>query len=74
MLLNNKQSTITLTSEKTQILCNDAEGHRKQCKDLPPEKKIKILETDADAHNKKRESFSPEDKDLFDKKNAAALK
>ena len=29
--------------KKTQILCNeDAEGHRKQRKDLPPEKKIKI--------------------------------
>ncbi len=60
--------------KKTQILCNNAEGHRKQRKFLPPKKKIKILETDADAHNKEQESLSPEDKDLFDKKNAAALK
>jgi hypothetical protein len=36
--------------KKTQILCNDADAHRKQRKFLPPEKKIKILETDADAH------------------------
>ncbi len=58
--------------KKTQILCNDAEGHRKQREDLPPEKKIKILQTDADAHNKKRESLSPEDKELFDKNHSAA--
>ncbi len=60
--------------KKTQILCNNAEGYRKQREDLPPEKKITILQTDADAHNKKQESLSLEDKELFDKKNAAALK
>ena len=49
-------------------------GHSIQRTDLPPEKKIKILKTDADAYNKKRGSLSREDKDLFDKKNAAALK
>ncbi len=76
MPLNIKLSTITFTREKNRILCNDAEGHRKQCEDLPPEKKITILQTDADAHNhnKKRESLSPEDNDLFDKKNAVTLK
>ncbi len=65
--------TISLTREKTQILCNDADAHRKQRESLPPEKKIKILQLDADAHKKKQESLSPEDKDLFDMNNAAAL-
>jgi hypothetical protein len=36
--------------KKVQILCNDADAHKKQCESLPPEKKIKILENDADAH------------------------
>jgi hypothetical protein len=57
---------------KTQILCNDADAHRKQCKSLPTERKIKILETNADAHEKKQESLSPEDKDLFVKNNTDA--
>ncbi len=69
-----KLSTISLTREKTQILCNNADAHRKQCESLPPEKKIKILQTDADAHIKKQESLSPEDKDLFVKNNTAAQK
>ena len=54
MLLNNK--TIDNHShkrKKTQNLCNDAEGHRKQWEDLPPEKKVKTLETDADAHKER---------------------
>ncbi len=37
-------------------------------------KKIQLLQTDADTHNNKRESLSLEDKELFDKKIAAALK
>jgi hypothetical protein len=63
---------ITITRKKTQIICNDVEGHKKQRDSLPPEKKITILQTDADAHKKKRESLSPEDKDLFDKNHTAA--
>ncbi len=59
--------------KKTQILCNDADAHKKQRKSLPPEKKIKNLQTDANAHKKKQESLSPEDKDLFDKNDAVAL-
>jgi hypothetical protein len=55
--------------KKTQILCNDADAHRKQRESLPSEKKVEILETDADAHKKKRESLSPEDKHLFEKNN-----
>jgi hypothetical protein len=59
--------TVSLTREKTQILCNDADAHRKQRESLPSKKKVKILKTDADAHKKKRESLSPEDKDLFER-------
>ncbi len=65
----------SLSPEKiTQILCNNADAHRKQRESLPPEKKIKILHTDADAHKQKQESLSPEDKDLFVKNNTAAQK
>jgi hypothetical protein len=58
---------ISLTRKKTQILCNDADAHRKQCESLSPEKKIQILQTNADSHKKKQELLSLEDKDLFDK-------
>jgi hypothetical protein len=69
-----KLSTISLTREKTQILCNNADAHRKQRESLPPEKKNNILQTNDDAHKIKQESLSPEDQDLFDKNNAAVLK
>jgi hypothetical protein len=59
------QSLPPVPEKKSQILCYDADAHRKQCESLPPEKKVKILETDADAHKEKQESLSPEDKDLF---------
>jgi hypothetical protein len=36
----NQQLSLSLEN-KNQILCNDANGHRKQCKSLPPEKKSK---------------------------------
>jgi hypothetical protein len=57
---------------KVQILCNDADAHRKQRESLPPEKKVKKFETNADAHKKKEEYLSPEDKELFVKNNTAA--
>jgi hypothetical protein len=73
MLLNNKTiDSLSHQRKKTQILCNDADAHKKQRKCLPPEKKVKILETDADAHKEKQESLSPDDKDLFVKNNTAA--
>jgi hypothetical protein len=53
--------TVSLTKEQGQILCNDADAHRKQRKSLPPEKKVKFLETNADAHKKKQESLFPEE-------------
>ncbi len=73
MPLNNRTiDSFSHQRKKTQILCNDADAHRKQCESLPSKKKVNILETDADAHKKKWESFSPEDKDLFEKNNTAA--
>ncbi len=53
-----KQYQESLSLEKNQILCNNADAHKKQRESLPPEKKVKILETDADAHKKTRVSFS----------------
>jgi hypothetical protein len=54
MLLNNRTiDSLSQKRKKNQILCNDADAHRKQRKSLPPEKKVKILETNADAHKKK---------------------
>ncbi len=67
-----KLSTVSIPRKKKQILCNDADAHKKQRESLPPEKKVKILRTNADAHKEKWESLSPEDKDLFVKKNVAA--
>ncbi len=64
-------SRVSLTRKKNQILCNDADAHKKNHESLPPEKKVKILQTNADAHKEKRESLSPEDKDLFVKNNVA---
>ncbi len=58
--------------KKHQILCNDADAHKKNCKSLPPEKKVKIFQTNSDSHKEKWESFSPEDKDLYVKNNVAA--
>ncbi len=72
MLLNIKTIDDHSHQKKTQIICNDVEGHKTQHDSLPPEKKITILQTDADAHKKKWESLSPEDKDLFDKNHTAA--
>jgi hypothetical protein len=72
MLLNNKTiNSLFHQRKKTQILCNDADAHTKQCESLPPERKVNILATNADAHKEKRESLSPEDKDLFVKNNTA---
>jgi hypothetical protein len=73
MPLNNRTiDSLSHQRKKNQILCNDADAHRKQRESLPPEKKVKILETDADAQKEKQESLSPEDKDLFVKNNTAA--
>ncbi len=44
---------VSLTRKKDQILCNNADAHKKQRESLPPEKKVKILQTDADAHKEK---------------------
>ncbi len=65
-------SRVSLTRKRNQIVCNDADAHKKQCESLPPEKKVKILQTDADAHKEKQKSVSPEDKDLFVKNDVAA--
>jgi hypothetical protein len=51
-LIKRQQQSFALEN-KVQILCKNADAHRKQCKSLPPEKKVKILETNADAHKKK---------------------
>ncbi len=65
MPLNNKTiDSLYHQKKKNQILCNDADAHKKQRESLPPEKKVRFLKTNADAHKEKRESLSLEDKDL----------
>jgi hypothetical protein len=46
--------------KKAQVLVNNTDSHRKQCKSFSPEKKVKILESNAAAHKKQCKSLPPE--------------
>jgi hypothetical protein len=60
--------------KKAQVLVNNTDSHRKQCKFFSPEKKVKILETNAAAHKKQHESLPPEKKVKILKTDADAHK
>ncbi len=61
----------SLSPEKNQILCNNADAQKKTASPYLLRKRSKFYELML-THIKKRESLSPEDKDLFVKNNVAA--
>jgi hypothetical protein len=57
MPLNDRTIDSLSHQKKKQILCNDADAHRKQRESLPPEQKVKFLEIDADAYKNNESLF-----------------